>query len=268
VFESNQQEGLVLYQWNAIGSPNNEGLFDTCYFEANSSASDLYSNLLSDAQVRSYNTLTTPTNMVFLNCVFVSYMTGTPTVSKPNIYVDCGNNFEFRNCYICTGGPSSDPSYTSPVFLNTYASGFRFYNIIGTPAYSFTGPNNAANINTFYEQGTLTVSLRDDSNGGTVIGTGTAYYTINGNVITLDLPELTGTSGSTAKVVTGLPTSLYPAHTKQFPISGYYVSTSYAGFMTLSTTGFFTLYTDGVGNGFPGAGTVLVRGASISYTLA
>ena len=270
VFESNQHEGLVLYQWHEASpgpSPNNGGLFDTCYFEANSSADDLHPNLLSDAGTRSYNTLDTPSNMLFQNCTFVSYMTGTPTVSKPNIYVDCGNNFEFRNCYICTGGPSSSLSYTSPVFLNTYASGFRFYSIIGNPAYSFTGPNNSANINTYYEQGTLTMSLRDDSNGGTVIGPGTAYYTINGNVVTVDLPQLTGTSGSTVKVITGLPSSLYPAHNKSFPMIGYYGSTAYAGFMTL-TSGYFNLFTDGLGNGFPGTGTVLSRGASISYTLA
>jgi hypothetical protein len=270
VIESNQREGLVLYQWNdASGvSANNEGLFNTCHFEANGAVDFTRANLLSDAQTRSYNTLNTPSNMVFLNCTFVSYMTLTPTVSKPNIYVDCGNNFEFRNCYICTGGPSSDPTYTSPVFLNIYSSGFRFWNIIGNPAFTNNGVNNAYNINDYYLQGTLTMSLRDDSNGGTVIGTGTAYYTINGNVVTVDLPELTGTSGSTVKVVTGLPSSLYPAHYKQFPISGYYGSTSYAGFMTLSTTGFFTLFTDGLGNGYPGSGTVLARGASISYTLA
>ena len=270
VFESNKNEGLVLYQWNdATGnSANNEGIFNTCYFEANGSVDFTRANLLSDAQTRSYNTLNTPSNMLFQNCVFVSYMTATATVSKPNIYVDCGNNFEFRSCYICTGGPSSDPTYTSPVFLNTYSSGFRFYSIIGNPAYTNNGVNNATNINTFYEQGTLTMSLRDNSNGGTVIGTGTAYYTINGNVVTLDLSQLTGTSGSTAKVVTGLPTTLYPAHTKQFPISGYYGSTSYAGFMTLTTTGYFNLFTDGLGTGFPGSGTVLARGASISYTLA
>jgi len=269
VIESNKNEGLVLYQWNdATGaSPNNTGLFDTCHFEANGSVDFSRANVLSDAQTRSYTILNTPSNMVFLNCTFVSYMTATPTVSKPNIYVDCGNNFEFRNCYVCTGGPSSSPSYTSPIFLNTYSSGFRFWNIIGNPAYTNSGVNNAYNINDYYLQGTLTMSLRDTSNGGTVIGTGTAYYTINGNVVTLDLPQLTGTSGNAAKVVTGLPSSLYPSSSKSFPIIGYYGSTAFAGFMTLSS-GYFTLYADGLGGVFPSSGTVLIRGASISYTLA
>ena len=270
VFESNQHEGLVLYQWHEASpgpSPNNSGLFDTCYFEANSSTDDVHANLLSDAGTRSYDTLDTPSNMLFQNCIFVSYMTATPTVSKPNIKIDCGNNFEFRNCYVCTGGASSSTSYTSPIFLNTYSSNFRFYNIIGNPAYTNNGVNNAYDINTYYIQGSLTMSLRDDSNGGTVIGTGTAYYTVSGNVVTIDLPELTGTSGSTNKVITGLPSSLYPANDKQFVISGYYGSTSYAGFMTLSS-GYFTMYSDGLGNLFPGSGTILARGLSISYTLA
>jgi hypothetical protein len=270
IFESNRRQGLVLYQWNdATGaSPNNMGLFDTCYFEANSSTSDLYSNLLSDAGTRSYNTLNTPSNMLFQNCIFVSYMTATATVSKPNIYVDCGNNFEFRNCYICTGGPSSSPSYTSPVFMNIYSSNFKFYNIIGNPAYSNSGVNNATNINTYYEQGTLTMSLRDTDNGGTVIGTGTAYYTINGNAVTLDLPYIIGTSGNAAKVITGLPSPLYPVNTKLFPIVGYVgAGTSFNGFASLDSGGTFTLYSDGAGNLWPAAGGIVVNGPSISYTL-
>ena len=271
VFESNQHEGLVLYQVHDTtgASPNNVGLFDTCYFEANSTTDDLHSNLLSDAGTRSYNTLDTPSNMLFQNCTFVSYMTATATVSKPNIYVDCGNNFEFRNCYICTGGPSSSPSYTSPVFLNTYSSNFSFYNIIGNPAYSNSGVNNATNINTYYEQGTLTMSLRDTSQSGTVIGTGTAYYTINGNTVTLDLSYIAGTSGNAAKVITGLPSSLYTAHNKNYMVPiGTDSGPSYAAWMQLvHTQGYFQLYPTSVGGSWPTTGNFAFQGASISYTL-
>jgi hypothetical protein len=271
VIESNKNEGLVLYQWNdATGvSANNEGLFNTCHFEANGSVDFTRANLLSDAQTRSYNTLNTPSNMVFLNCTFVSYMTATPTVSKPNIYVDCGNNFEFRNCYICTGGPSSSTSYTSPVFLNTYSSNFRFYNIIGNPAYTNNGVNNATNINTYYEQGSLTMSLRDTDSTGAVIATGTAKYTINGNQVTLDLPNLLGTSANVNKVITGLPSSLYPVNTKLFPIVGYVgASTPFNGYANLDSSGTFTLFSNGVGATWSASGTITVRGPSISYTLA
>jgi len=271
VIESNQREGLVLYEWNdASGvSANNEGLFSTCHFEANGAVDFTRANLLSDAEVRSYNTLNTPSNMLFHNCTFVSYMTATPTVSKPNIYVDCGNNFEFRNCYICTGGPSSSISYTSPVFLNTYTSGFRFYNIIGNPAYTNNGVNNATNINTYYEQGSLTMSLRDTNNAGAVIATGTAKYTINGNQVTLDLPSLSGTSGNVNKVITGLPSSMFPVNTKFFPITGYVgASTSFNGFSSLDSGGIFTLFSNGAGSVWSASGAILVRGPSISYTLA
>jgi hypothetical protein len=271
VIESNENEGLVLYQWNdASGvSANNDGLFSTCHFEANGSVDFARPNLLSDAGTRSYNTLNTPSNIVFLNCTFVSYMTLTPTVSKPNIYIDCGNNFEFRNCYICTGGPSSDPSYTSPVFLNTYTSGFRFYNIIGNPAYSFNGVNNAANINTYYEQGSLLMSLRDTNSGGAIIAQGTAKYTVNGNQVTLDLPQLSGTSGNVNKVITGLPSTLFPVNTKLFPIVGYVgASTAFNGFASLDSGGTFTLYLDGAGNAWAASGAIVVRGPSISYTFA
>lgn len=271
VIESNENEGLVLYQWNdASGvSANNVGLFSTCHFEANGSVDFTRANLLSDAEVRSYNTLNTPSNMLFDNCTFVSYMTATPTVSKPNISVDCGNNFEFRNCYIVTGGPSSDPTYTSPVFLNTYASGFRFYSIIGNPAYTNSGVNNATNINTYYEQGSLTMSLRDTSSAGAVIATGTAKYTVNGNQVTLDLPQLSGTSGNINKVITGLPSTLYPVSTKLFPIFGYVgASTSFNGFASLDSGGVFTLFSDGAGATWAASGTIIVRGPSISYTLA
>jgi hypothetical protein len=272
VFESNKHEGLVLYQWNdATGaSPNNNGLFDTCYFEANSTTDDVHPNLLSDAGTRSINTLNTPSNMLFLNCLFVSYMTGTATVSKPNIYIDCGNNFEFRNCLVITGGPASSLSYTSPIFLNTYTSNINFYNIIGNPTYTNSGTinSNATNINGYYEQGTITMSLRDTDNGGTVIGTGTAYYTINGNAVTLDLPSLSGTSGNVNKVITGLPSSLYPVNTKLFPIVGYVgASTPFNGYANLDSGGTFTLYSDGAGTVWSATGGIVVNGPSISYTL-
>jgi hypothetical protein len=270
VIESNKNEGLVLYQWNdATGnSADNEGIFNTCHFEANGSVDFTRANLLSDAQTRSYNTLNTPSNMLFQNCTFVSYMTATPTVSKPNIYVDCGNNFEFRNCYICTGGPSSSPSYTSPVFLNTYSSGFRFYNIIGNPAYTDNGVNNATSTNDFYTQGSLTMSLRDTNSGGAIIAQGTAKYTVNGNQVTLDLPSLAGTSANANKVITGLPSSLYPVSTKYFTITGYTALSPFSGLSVLSPTGEFTLYSDGAGTTWAASGSIVVRGPSISYTLA
>ena len=271
VIESNKNEGLVLYQVNdASGvSANNEGLFSTCHFEANGAVDFTRANLLSDAEVRSYNTLNTPSNMLFHNCTFVSYMTATPTVSKPNIFIDCGNNFEFKSCYICTGGPSSDPTYTAPVFLNTFSSKFRFYSIIGNPAYTNNGVDNSTNINTYYEQGSLTMSLRDTNNAGAVIATGTAKYTINGNQATLDLPSLLGTSGNVNKVITGLPSSMYPVNTKLFPIVGYVgASTAFNGFASLDSGGTFTLFSDGVGNVWSASGAIQVRGPSISYTFA
>ena len=271
VIESNKNEGLVLYHWNdASGvSANNEGLFSTCHFEANGSVDFTRANLLSDAEVRSYNTLNTPSNMLFHNCTFVSYMTATPTVSKPNISIDCGNNFEFRSCYICTGGPSSDPSYTSPVFLNTFSSKFRFYSIIGNPAYTNNGVNNATSINTYYEQGSLTMSLRDTNSSGAVIATGTAKFTVNGNQVTLDLPQLSGTSANANKVITGLPSSLYPVNTKLFLIIGYVgASTAFTGFASLDSGGIFTLFSDGAGTTWSASGAIVVRGPSISYTLA
>lgn len=271
VIESNQNEGVVLFHVNdASGvSANNVGLFSTCHFEANGAVDFSRANLLSDAQTRSYNTLNTPSNMVFLNCTFVSYMTATPTVSKPNIFIDCGNNFEFRNCYICTGGPSSSPSFTSPVFLNTFSSNFTFYNIIGNPAYTNNGVNNSTNINTYYEQGTLTMSLRDTNNAGAVIGTGTAKFTLNGNQVILDLPQLSGTSGNVNKVITGLPSTLYPVNTKLFPIFGFVgASTPFNGFASLDSGGTFTVFSDGAGNVWSASGQIVIRGPSISYTLA
>lgn len=80
----------------------------------------------------------------------------------------------------------------------------------------------------FYDEGTFTATLTGVS--GTV--TTTAYYVRVGKAVTVMIPQLVGTSNSTACTITGAPASILPTHTTY--VAGYVVednSISYAGFL-------------------------------------
>lgn len=56
--------------------------------------------------------------------------------------------------------------------------------------------------------GSFTASLREANESGTVLATGTAYWKKVNNVVTLRLPDFTGTSSSTWIGITGLPAAI------------------------------------------------------------
>lgn len=271
-FESNTGHGLILYQRSDLtgASQHNTATFDTCYFEANSSASDVDYNLYIAAEIASSNTLNTPSNIQFNTCVFVSYMTATPTVSKTNMRLEAGNNIYFNKCQIITGGPSSDLTYASPVVLASSTYGIRFLDTIGAPSFTDAGTGNSTAAKDYYKQSSYTAVLRDGNAGAPNISSGTAYYTVSGNVVTIDMPTLTGTSTNSAKTVTGIPAHLYPVADKGFAIP----ANASAGAATCAWaslamgTGNITMYSDGGGNLWPTSGSVTLRATSFSYTLA
>jgi hypothetical protein len=68
--------------------------------------------------------------------------------------------------------------------------------------------SNSTNANTLddYEEGSFTVT----GTGFTTTITGTAYYTKIGNFVSLSIPDLAGTSNTTAFTITGLPVEIRP----------------------------------------------------------
>jgi hypothetical protein len=278
VFESNRSHGCLLYKVHEAGAvalPTTMGKFDSCYFEANDSSSIGSANLQIDAGTRSYSQTDTPTNIVFNSCIFIAYYISAHT-PKININIVCGQRIIFNDCNFDNGGTSYDPTDGTLISLGTYTTLCRFTNYSGSPVtFTDNGGNgtialgNSIVINNYcLEAQGITVSLRDTNASGAVVGTGTAYYSVHGNVINIDLPTLTGTSGSTAKFITGLPSTLAPPNVKQFPCIGVdNTSSAFSGFMQL-TSGAFTLSKDGSGTEFTASGTIIVRGQSISYTFA
>lgn len=102
--------------------------------------------------------------------------------------------------------------------------------------------------------------------------TGTANYSINGNVVTLDLPALSGTSNTTAATITGLPAAIQPVSTKSFFLS-VQNNGSVANQVGTLSGGTITLYVNFNATGFTasnakGIGGALGTGGSITYTLA
>jgi len=124
--------------------------------------------------------------------------------------------------------------------------------------------NSAANVLDWYEEATFTAT----ATGMTTAPTGTVSFTRVGNVVTLNLPAISGTSNATTFTLTGGPTSMRPATQKAVMVrvqdnSG---AISFA-LATIETTGVITLYKDAAGTAFTGTGTKAVAAISLSYTI-
>jgi hypothetical protein len=124
-------------------------------------------------------------------------------------------------------------------------------------------------IKELYDEGTFTATLTGVS--GSV--TGTARYVLNGKMVTLKIPTLTGTSNTTGCTITGLPAPLNPANThfasvQEIRENGGY----YPGVLGVSSSGTITPWfrtgASGVlGTVFTASGTKGIETVTITYTL-
>lgn len=122
------------------------------------------------------------------------------------------------------------------------------------------------NFNFLFTAGSFTATIT----GMTATVTGTAYYTIIGNTVILDLPALTGTSNTTGCTITGLPAAIQPATTKTFAVITEDSTSAQLSIMQLGGgTGTITLWRQATPLvTFTNSGTKgLSSGASVSYTL-
>ena len=276
VIESNTNEGLVLWRRHApaasidtwlpgtVGAghdQNRGGRFVTGNFENNGFASDVISQILVDAQVQSHDVYDTPSYHVFENIVMAGYKTSVSGVWKPNIRINSGQYITFRNSTIGTNDPSLDGPLKSPVILGAKSSYISFYNTSGNPYFKNSGTYNVTNDS--YIPGSFSVKL----NGCTEATTGTAFYTVNGNVVTLDLPTLScrGDRG-TSKNLTNIPTLIRPSNGKSFVNPMLDKGTWGIGFGSL-TAGTITLYKDASGAVWTPGEAFTFKGTSMTYTL-
>lgn len=117
-----------------------------------------------------------------------------------------------------------------------------------------------------YQEASFTITLTGVS--GTV--TGTATYTKIGNSVTLNVPNIQGTSNATTKTLTGLPAELIPATVKNAAVivsdNGGNNGVSYASMAAVSGT--ITVLRDAAGTNWTASGTATVNAFQIAYTLA
>jgi len=113
-------------------------------------------------------------------------------------------------------------------------------------------------------QGTFTAT----ATGMTTSPTGTAKYSVNNGAVTLDLPNISGTSNATTFTLTGAPAAIRPVADKDIICrvqdNGGAIT---VGLLRVKTTGVLEIYSSAAGNAFTVAGAKSINSMSLSYTL-
>jgi hypothetical protein len=114
-----------------------------------------------------------------------------------------------------------------------------------------------------------TQSLNTGSFTGTLTGcttspTGTIEYTINEDLVTLEIPAITGTSNTTAATITGMAAECIPAAAQSCIGITTDNGTDVVSRISVSAAGTISLY-NGVSSTFTGSGTKGVAACSITY---
>lgn len=115
-----------------------------------------------------------------------------------------------------------------------------------------------------------------DSNGtftGTLTGcttspTGTLTYVVSGGVVTLYIPQINGTSSSTAATITGAPSLIFPAQAQVVNCRLQDNTVVIAGYVRVETSGVLTLFPNVSLGTFTAAGTKGTEISTITYGLA
>jgi Collagen triple helix repeat (20 copies) len=126
------------------------------------------------------------------------------------------------------------------------------------------GPQGPSGVPS-YTTGTFPVTATGFS--GTA-PTGTAQYVRVGNVVTLALPALSGTSNATTFELTGIPAAIWSTVPSQFltvPVLSGAWSSGLLGPVNGAT---WALYRDGGGTGWVASGVKGIQGTAISFLVA
>ena len=114
-----------------------------------------------------------------------------------------------------------------------------------------------------YREATATLT----ATGMTTSPTGTATFVKVGNQVTLNIPEITGTSNTTAFTLTGVPTTMRPA-ANRFAFVRVVDNGSYSvGMGAVGTSGTITFYKDVSAGSFTSSGTKGSMSFEITYTI-
>ena len=115
-----------------------------------------------------------------------------------------------------------------------------------------------------YEEGSFTFT----GTGFTTSPTKTAYYTKIGDQVTVQIPDITGTSNTTAMTITGLPVALRSARAYIFIGLVYNASVAYTGNFYGAHDNAVTVYWNAVSDAFTASGVKgIPNNVSITYTI-
>jgi hypothetical protein len=115
-----------------------------------------------------------------------------------------------------------------------------------------------------YEEGSFTFT----GTGFTTSPTKTAYYTKIGDQVTVQLPDITGTSNTTAMTITGLPVALRSARAYTFSGLVYNASVINNGYFYGAHANAVTVYWNAVSDAFTASGVKgIPNNLSITYTI-
>lgn len=127
-------------------------------------------------------------------------------------------------------------------------------------AFALPGANNRLSLGANYS-GTFTGTLT----GCTTAPTGTIKYTINGEAVTLSIPDITGASNTAAATITGMPAFLWPAVGKS--VIGVTTSngTSAVARFSIRPDGVIELYVNATSGVFAVTGTKGAQNSDLLY---
>ena len=141
----------------------------------------------------------------------------------------------------------------------------RMVNANREGVYLFANKNGAGPFPDYFG---VNSSFTATATGMTTSPTGSVKYSIVGNLVTLDIPAITGTSNDTTFTLTGAPTTIRPATQKDILVGLQDNGSGVVGFARVKTTGVIELYASVTGGAFTASGTKSITANSISYTLA
>jgi len=115
--------------------------------------------------------------------------------------------------------------------------------------------------------GDLTEDFTGTLTGCTTSPTGTIEYTVEGDVVTLHIPDITATSNTNACTITGMPTAATPSATR-FCVGRVTDNGTIAyGSVTVNSSGVISLFVGASLGVFTTSGTKGVRRSTITYKL-
>lgn len=181
-------------------------------------------------------------NNIGVNIVGCSLTAG-PSGTSRCLYVESStDDISIYSSYLSNLGPN--PS------IYVGSAGFRNGGLTGVDSIQYAA------------QDSFTATLT----GCTTSPTGSVTYTVNGDLVTLQIPAITGTSNTTAATLTGMPTAIRPIYAGTQTIIGVAQDNGIEAIsrMQISTGGVITL-NYGVSATFTNSGTKGVGACSVTY---